>query len=187
MTSDLRYEDKRRGECKVIENGKECGRGVRNRKLMLCAMHYARYQRHGGTERLPPHRGRAPGANPATAEFRRQEALRKASERYEKEKKLNAPCMCGHKCSGHIGGERKCKHPGCICWRFSEVNYELFAKKFAAIAKIGFVGHVNNTAVCPKCQKLIAIGTLFDPFCIRRALLHVKRDCVALRKRKLAG
>lgn len=181
-------DDLRRGQCVASSDEdpkQQCPRGVRNMKQMLCTMHYARFQRHGSTEYIGNF-----GRPPKSKEQYAMIAAKCRSRKEELDRSKLARCMCGCIKDSHNrtreGFIHGCLEPGCKCKKFSEVNKLLYEEKAFKIAKLGFIYHIDEEAVCAACRQKVRIGTWFNAFSIKRAALHKYKECVAIRKRSLA-
>jgi hypothetical protein len=156
----------------VAEEGNEiCGMSVRNKKMMLCAKHYGRFQRHGTTVYL--------GVNPDT------KAENRTRREYEQQSRIDQGhsimCFCTHIYSGHTM-KGKCSWSGCNCKAFDSINEELLQTAMDRYERLGFARPVNAFTRCLHCDRNMRLGHWTDPLTINRLREHSKQH---LRNRRI--
>lgn len=184
------YEDPQRGICVADDDDRpdrKCGSAVRNIKMQLCGKHYGRFQRSGTTKTIYQLNGGAaskPGEGRNIREYGRTQTLDNLALGA-----ANAPCMCGHNCQEHSWRSKKFTHCKiylgnikCECQFFDEVNRKMFDEQFTKFTRLGITEYANGNMVCPLCEKVVNIGGWSNPESVRRAAIHITRNCAERNK-----
>lgn len=161
-------------QCIVIEDGKQCIHGVRNKKRGLCSKHYARWQRSGSPHLLLPNGG-------SLTKAEQQNILRARQARLVSEG-LSTICICSHKFMEH--GRNGCNRNMCRCKKFEGTNELMFIETIDKIRTIGFKEPLNDAMRCCFCYQFIRVGRWYDPLSIGRMREHLRLNHLSSRNRR---
>jgi hypothetical protein len=143
-----------------------------------------RWKRTGSFERQIAKPDNSPEALSARAKNR------KRGKQLEYERMMYAICMCTHSFVEHSKGDGRmskdkrahCLHPGCECTKYDQAARTAIEEVTNNLKAVGFTLYINDVATCVKCFQVIKIGSWSDPWAIKRALNHSKKECPSLHK-----
>lgn len=157
-----------RENCEIVDKEGPCENAYYTKSLgpKVCKKHHARFTRFGRWDvvnKMPPKKAKEP-VKPKLVK----------AQRY---------CLCSHGDNVHReDGHGGCTRNGCRCLKFHSTDSTALRRSLAQLRDAGFSDTVQDTAYCDACRQWIRIGRWYDPIVLRRALIHSRRECPALRR-----